>query len=90
MESKWKEVVKNNFKVKDIEEKEKKTTAVDIPRERKGVFPTKEYEMKEHLESCPKQEGAGEQGGSSFADNMEIPPKIISGNCGRMMEFLGE
>jgi hypothetical protein len=41
MESDWKEVVKNSFKVEEIEEKEKKKTTIDIPRERKGVFPTK-------------------------------------------------
>ena len=85
--SKWKEAVEKSFRRRDI--KEEKTT-IDIPRERKGVFPTKEYDVEKHLESCPKQEGAGEQAGISFADKMEIPPKIISGDYGQMMELLGK
>jgi hypothetical protein len=83
----WKKTVEKSFMRRDI--KEEKTT-IDIPRERKGVFPTKEYDVEKHLESCPKQEGAGEQAGISFADKMEIPPKIISGDYGQMMELLGK
>ena len=44
--SKWKEAVEKSFRRRDI--KEEKTT-IDIPRERKGVFPTKEYDVKKHL-----------------------------------------
>ncbi len=92
--SEWKKTVEKSFRSKDMEEKEKvkikMKTTIDIPRERKGVFPTKKYEVEKHLESCPKQEVAGEEGGISSAAKMEIPPKIISGDYGRMMEFLGE